>query len=694
MFSSSRMPRVVAILLLLLGAVGLGACSGISFPGLGSSGERSAAGFQYEADRFADLRVLRYQVPGFEDLALEKKKLCYYLYEAALSGREIIYDQKYRYNLAIKRTLEQIVRHYPGNRETDDFQNFMVYVKRVWFSNGIHHHYGNRKFKPGFSFETFASYARESTKGRFPTRDGQSLEELLAELRPVMFDPSVDAKLVNKEAGVDLVTTSAVNFYQGVTQAEVEAFYAAMGDPSDPRPPSYGLNSQLVKQDGKLVERVWKVGGMYDAALSRVVHWLKKASKVAENEEQRQALDLLIKFHQSGDLKDYDDYSIAWVRDTASEVDVVNAFIEVYNDAMGYRGSFEAVVSVRDPIATQRVEKIAENAQWFEDNSPLMPEHKKAVVKGITGKAINVVVEAGDSSPSTPIGINLPNANWIRAEHGSKSVTLANIVNAYNQAQGGSLAEFAYDSEELELGKEYGELGGMLHTDMHEVIGHASGQINPGIGTPQETLKNYSSTLEEARADLVALYYLMDQKLVDLGLVPSLDVGRAQYNGFIRNGLMLQLRRLELGDQVEEDHMRNRQLVARWALEKGADRKVIERKEKDGKTCFVINDHEALRELFGQLLREIQRIVSEGDFAAGQALVEKYGVKVDLELHREVLKRYEALNVAAYSGFINPRLEPVKQDGRIVDVNIEYPADFTEQMLEYAEKYAFLPTWG
>lgn len=687
------MPRAVTILL-LFAALGLGACNGVKIPGLSSGGEKSVVGFQYEADRFADLRVLRYQVPGFEQLDLQKKKLCYFLYEAALCGREIIYDQKYRYNLAIKRTLEQIVRHYPGNRETDDFQNLLVYVKRIWFSNGIHHHYGNGKFKPGFSFETLASYARACEKGRFPTRDGQSLEELLAELRPVMFDASVDAKLVNKDAGADLVADSAVNFYQGVTQAEVEAFYAAMADPSDPRPPSYGLNSQLVKQDGKLVERVWKVGGMYDSALTRVVHWLKKASKVAENEEQRKALDLLIKFYQSGDLKDYDEYSIAWVEDTASEVDVVNAFIEVYNDAMGYRGSYEAVVSVRDPIATKRVEKIAENAQWFEDNSPLMPGHKKAVVKGITGKAINVVVEAGDSSPSTPIGINLPNANWIRTEHGSKSVTLANIVNAYNQAKGGSLAEFAYDSEEVKLGQKYGELGGLLHTDMHEVIGHASGQINPGVGTPQETLKNYSSTVEEARADLVALYYLMDRKLIDLGLVPNLDVGRAQYNGYIRNGLMLQLRRLELGDQVEQDHMRNRQLVAKWALEMGADRKVIERIQKDGKTFFVINDHEALRELFGQLLRETQRMVSEGDFTAAQALVETYGVKVDLELHREVLKRYEALNVAAYSGFINPKLQPVKKDGKIVDVSIEYPADFTEQMLEYAEKYAFLPTWG
>jgi len=688
--TAGRLPTRAWLGSLLLVAVVLPACGTLS----ALFEKDSSSAFEYEADRFADLRVLRYQVPGFEQLDLEKKKLCYYLYEAALSGREIIYDQKYRYNLPIKRTLEQIVRHYPGNRETEDFRNFMVYVKRVWFSNGIHHHYSNTKFKPGFSFETFASYVRATTAPGFPLRAGQTQDEFLNELRPIMFDPAVDAKLVNKDKGADLVADSAVNFYRDVNQAEVEAFYAAMSDPSDPRPPSYGLNSQLVKRDGQLVERVWKVGGMYDAALSKVVYWLKKAAQVAENEAQRKALELLIAYYESGDLRVFDEYNIAWVADTSSDVDVVNGFIEVYNDALGYRGSFESVVSVRDPVATQRIQKIADHAQWFEDNSPLLPEHKKAEVKGITGKSINVVVESGDSSPSTPIGINLPNANWIRKEHGSKSVSLGNIVNAYNQARGNALAEFAYTKEEQKLSKQYGELGGHLHTDMHEVIGHASGQINPGVGTPKETLKNYSSTLEEGRADLVALYYLLDPKLVELGLMPNLDVGRAQYNGYIRNGLLLQLRRLEPGEQIEEDHMRNRQLVAKWAYEQGADRKVIEFKQRDGKTYVVINDYEALRGLFGDLLREIQRIKSEGDFEAGQRLVETYGVKVDPELHKEVLERFDALNEAAYSGFINPRLVPVQQDGVITDVQIEYPNDFTEQMLEYAERYAFLPAWN
>ncbi len=656
-------------------------------------GDAASDGFRYEAERFADVRILRYQVPGFEGLDLQKKELLYYLYEAALSGREIIYDQKYRYNLPIKRTLEQLLRLYPGDRTTDDFQKLTVYAKRVWFSNGIHHHYASDKFDPGFSYETFYTYVKE-TPGPFPVRDGQSLDAFLAELRPVMFDPAVDPKLVNKRRGADLVRDSAANFYADLTQKEVEGFYQQMKKPNDPRPLSYGLNSRLVKENGAIVEQVWKVGGVYTAALEPVASWIDKAAGVAENDAQRDALEKLAKYFRTGSLADWDAYNVAWVADTRSDIDVINGFIEVYNDAMGYRGSYESVVSVRDPIATRRIETVAGSAQWFEDHSPLMDAHKKKNVKGITGSVINVVVESGDASPATPIGINLPNANWIRAEHGSKSVNLANIVNAYNQVAGASLDEFAWDQAELDRAKTYGELGGALHTDMHEVIGHASGQINPGVGTPKETLKNYSSTLEEGRADLVALYYLMDPKLIQLGVMPDLDVGRAAYDRYIRNGMMTQLRRLKPGAEIEEDHMRNRQLVAKWAFEKGAADNVIERRRRDNKTFFVVTDYGKLRELFGQLLREIQRIKSEGDFAAGEHLVETYGVQVDRALHEEVLERYARLNVPSYSGFINPVLVPVRDGGRIVDVKIEYPDDFTEQMLYYAEHYAYLPTWN
>lgn len=653
--------------------------------------------FQWATEQFADLRILRYKVPGFEELPLQQKELLYYLYEAAVSGRDMIYDQNYKHNLFIRRTLENIYKTYNGDKTTPEWEAFQTYLKRVWFANGIHHHYSSKKFEPGFDFTYFEALVSESDPNGFPLEEGENIGTILDRLQPILFDPKVDAKRVNKAQGVDLVAESANNYYEGVTQAEVEAFYAAKADPNDPEPVSWGLNSKLVKEDGELVEKVWYEGGMYGAAIEKVAYWLSKAATVAENDKQKKAFELLVDYYRSGDLKKFDEYNIAWVEDVDSDIDVINGFIEVYGDALGYRGAFESIVEIRDPVATKRIAAISDEAQWFEDNSPLIEAHKKKEVKGITAKVINVLMESGDASPSTPIGVNLPNANWIRAKHGSKSVNLANIVMAYDEASksSGMLEEFAYSDEEIRLTKEYGSLADNLHTDMHEVIGHASGQIEPGIGTPKETLKSYSSTLEEGRADLVALYYLMDPKLVEIGVMPNLDVGKEQYNSYIKNGLMLQLRRLELGEDIEESHMRNRQLICNWVLEKGADDNVVEKKEKDGKHYFVVNDYEKLRDLFGQLLREIQRIKSQGDYEAGKALVENYGVKVDQEIHAEVLQRVEKLNIAPYSGFINPVLKPVMgEDGKITDVKIEYPNDFAQQHLFYGENYSFLPTYN
>ncbi|HMB73847.1 MAG TPA: dihydrofolate reductase [Gammaproteobacteria bacterium] len=648
--------------------------------------------FAVETERFADLRILRYRVPGFDELSLREKQLLYYLSEAGYAGREIIYDQKYRYNLAIKRTLEKILRDYPGQRDTPDFQALVVYLKRIWFSNGIHHHYATDKFDPGFGFDAFTRLVHD-TPGEFPIRPGQSVDEFLAELRPVMFDPAVDAKLVNRAPGIDPVTGSAVNFYSSVTRDEVEAFYAAMRDPDDPTPVEYGLNSRLVKIDGEIREQVWRVGGLYSEALEQVVEWLERARSVAQSEAQRSVIEKLIAYYRSGSLEDWDEYNVAWVENSASTVDAINGFIEVYNDPIGYRGSFESVVQIVDPEATRRIDALAREAQWFEDNSPIADAHKKPNVTGITGRVINVVSEAGDASPATPVGINLPNSDWIRRDHGSKSVSLANISAAYD-AVGGAEEEFAWDAEEIARGESFGEVAGHLQTDMHEVIGHASGQLNAGVGPVNETLGVYGSTLEEARADLVGLYFMLDPKLVELGLLPNVEAGHIAYDRYIRNGLMQQLNRIEPGNDIEQDHMRNRQMVAAWALERGREDNVIDRRVRDGKTFFVVQDYAALREIFGRLLRELQRIKSEGDHDAIRDLVENYGVSVDAELHAEVRQRYAALDIPAYSGFINPRLVPVVSDGEIVDVNIEYPDDFTEQMLDYAQRYAHLPTWN
>jgi len=675
------------ILYIILGIIAM-SCS--------SEKKQAPDNFKYSTEQFADLRIQRYQVPGFDELTLKQKQLAYYLYQAALSGRDMIYDQNYKHNLYIRRTLEAIIKTYTGDRTTPDFGKFMTYTKRVWFSNGIHHHYSNKKFLPDFSKEYFKQLIAGSDEYELPLQNNEHADDLVKKIIPIMFDPKIDAMKVNQDPKFDLVKSSAVNFYDDVTQKEVEAFYKKIVNPNDPEPVSYGLNSKLVRLKGEILERHYKANSIYATAIVKIVEWLQKAVTVAENDQQKKALELLIEYYETGDLKKWDEYNIAWVKDTSSVIDVVNGFIETYNDPLGYRGTYESYVSIKDNEATKRIKAISDNAQWFEDNSPIMPEHKKKNVKGISAKVITVVVESGDASPSTPIGVNLPNSNWIRKEYGSKSVNMGNIVHSYNMFSktSGVLEEFAYSKEEIERAKKYGALTDDLHTDMHEVIGHASGQMNPGVGDPHTTLKNYYSTLEEARADLVALYFLLDQKLVDIGVMPSIDAGKTAYDQYIKNGLMIQLARVQPGENIEEAHMRNRQLIAMWAFEKGKADNVIEKKIKDGKTFFVINDYDKLRNLFGQLLREIQKIKSEGDYEAGKNLVENYGVKVDQALHKEILERYKKLNIAPYAGFINPMLVPVMNGDEIIDVKIEYPDDFTKQMLLYAKEYSFLPTYN
>ena len=651
----------------------------------------SDSAFKVAAESFDDLQTLRYQVPGFNELSLQQKQLAYYLYEAGLSGRDIIYDQRGKYNLLIRKTLENIYASYSGDQSSEDWAKFKNYAGRFWFSNGNHHHYGNEKFIPEFSFEYLTELVKKSNPAGFPMSASQTSESFLVMLKPILFDPSFEAKLVDLSPNIDNITASSNNFYEGVTLKEVENYYGKFSD--DGKAPSWGLNSKVVKENGKITEKVWKVGGMYGAAINKIVYWLEKAVTVAENEQQKDALQKLVNYYKSGNLKDFDDYNIAWVADTASRIDATNGFIEVYNDAIGKKGSFESVVSMKDMEATKRIKAIADKAQWFEDNSPLMPEHKKKTVKGITAKAITVIAEAGDASPATPIGINLPNSEWIRKDYGSKSVSLSNIVHSYNvmSTKSGMLDEFAYGDSVKNRARQFGALGSDLHTDMHECIGHASGQLNPGVQTTDKTLKNYASCLEEARADLVALYYIMDPKLVEIGVMPSLEVGKTEYDGYIRNGLLTQLTRLKPGSNLEEAHMRNRQLNAMWVYEKGKKDKVIEFIKVDGKTYTKINDYNKLRQLFGQLLREIQRIKSEGDFKSGMNLVENYGVKVDQTLLKEVLARYAKLNIKPYSGFIQPKLVPVISNKAITDVKIEYPASFFDQMIEYGKEYSFLP---
>ena len=638
--------------------------------------------FNYNVEQFADIKILRYQIPGWENLTLKEQKLVYYLTEAGLAGRDIMWDQNYRYNLRIRAALENIYANYKGDKTTGTWQAFETYLKRVWFSNGIHHHYSNDKLKPAFSKDDLNTLlSATDTK-----LDGAAFEAIFSD---------EDSKKVNQAKGVDNVLLSAVNFYgPDVTSEDVINFYKQKESPNKDRPLSYGLNSQLVKEDGVLKERVYKSDGLYGAAIDEIVKWLEKAQGVAENKAQGDAIGLLIEYYKTGDLQTWDDYNVAWTAATDGNVDYINSFIEVYNDPLGYRGSYENIVQIDDFDMSKKMAVLSENAQWFEDNSPLMAEHKKDNVVGVTYKVVTVAGEAGDASPSTPIGVNLPNANWIRKEVGSKSVSLGNIINAYaNAGSSGRLKEFVHDEEELQLEEEYGGLADKLHTALHEVIGHASGQLNPGVGETKETLKNYASTLEEGRADLVGLYYLYDSKLQELGLVEDWEkVGKASFDGYIRNGLMSQLIRLELGDDVEEAHMRNRQWVSAWAYEKGKADNVIEKVTRDGKTYFNINDYEKLHELFGQLLRETQRIKSEGDYAAVEALVEGYGVKVDQTLHAEVLERNKQFTSAPYSGFVNPVLVPEMNDsGEIMAIKVTQPVGYSQQMLEYSKTYSHLP---
>jgi len=650
----------------------------------------AAPEFQWQIDQFADLRILRYQVPGFEALTPKQKELVYYLGEAALCGRDIIFGQNYKHNIKILRTLDAVVRGYKGDRNDPRFAAFMTYVKRIWFSSGIHHHYSNDKFAPGFEAGYFAALVKDSEGVAFPLAEGQTVDDLVAFLTPVLFDPAVAPKKFIQDASQDLVVNSAVNFYEGVTQAEVEAYYKSLVDEKDETPVSYGLNTRVVKRDGRIVEEAAKVDGLYGPAIAKIVHWLEKAAGVAENDHQRKVIEALIAYYRTGDLEDFDAYNILWVRDTVSLIDFVNGFIEVYNDPLGMKASWESVVNFKDLAATKRADAISANAQWFEDNSPVDPRFKKKEVKGVSAKVITAATLGGDCYPSTPIGINLPNANWIRKNHGSKSVTIENINYAYDQSdlKSGFGPEFTYSAELLERARTYGPQAGNIHTDLHEVLGHGSGQLLPGVA--DDALKNYSSAVEESRADLFALYYIMDEKMLELGLLPSLDAAKAEYDGEIANGLMTQLKRIQPGMTIEQAHMRGRAMVSHWVYEKGQPENVISRLTKDGKTYFVINDYPNLRRLYGQLLAEVQRITSEGDYEAAKALIETYGVQVDQELHKEVLERYAKLNLAPYAGFVNPVYTPVVENGRIVDVKIDLTEGYVEQMLRYGRDYAFL----
>lgn len=649
--------------------------------------------FDYTVEQFADLQILRYRVPGFENLSLQQKELVYYLTEAALQGRDILFDQNGKYNLRIRRMLEAVYTGYKGDKNTPDFKAMEVYLKRVWFSNGIHHHYGSEKFVPGFAPEFFKEAVLSVDASTLPLAEGQTAEQLCDELSPVIFDPTVMPKRVNQAAGEDLVLTSACNYYDGVTQKEAEDFYNAMKDPKDETPVSYGLNSRLVKENGKIQEKVWKVGGLYGQAIDKIVYWLKKAEGVAENPEQKAVISELIKFYETGDLKTFDEYAILWVKDLNSLVDFVNGFTESYGDPLGMKASWESLVNFKDMEATHRTEIISGNAQWFEDHSPVDKQFKKDEVKGVSAKVITAAILAGDLYPATAIGINLPNSNWIRSHHGSKSVTIGNITDAYNKAAHGNgfNEEFVYSDAELQLIDKYADLTGELHTDLHECLGHGSGKLLPGVDP--DALKAYGSTIEEARADLFGLYYVADPKLVELGLTPNADAYKAEYYTYLMNGLMTQLVRIEPGNNVEEAHMRNRQLIARWVFEKGAADKVVELVKKDGKTYVVVNDYEKLRALFGKLLSEIQRIKSTGDYQGAHDLVENYAVKVDPALHAEVLERYKKLNLAPYKGFVNPKYEAVVDAaGKITDVKVTYDEGYAEQMLRYSKDYSNLPS--
>lgn len=648
--------------------------------------------FEYKVDRFADIEILRYPVPGFNSLSLQQKELVYYLSQAALEGRDILWDQHNRYNLTIRRVCEGVYENYMGDKSSDNWKHFETYLKRIWMANGIHHHYSEDKILPEFPQEYFVSIVKGVDPGRMPFRDGMAADETLNEILPVMFDPTVMPKRMNQSSGVDIVATSAVNFYEGVTQKEVEDFYNAMKDPNDNTPVSYGLNSKVVKQDGIVTEQVWKLGGMYDKAIERIIGWLEKAAAVAENDHQKEVINTLISYYRTGDLKTFDDYSVKWVTDTSSRVDFVNGFIENYADPLGMKATWESIVNFKSEEASERTRIISENAQWFEDNSPVDDRFRKEEVKGISAKVITAAMLAGDCYPATPIGINLPNADWIRRDHGSKSVTIDNITFAYDKAAEGNgfNGEFMWSDTEREQAKKYGTLTDNLHTDLHECLGHGSGKLLPGVDG--NALKEHGSTLEEARADLFALYYLADPKLVELGLLPDNEAYKTEYYHYIMNGAMTQLTRIQPGKDIEEAHMRNRALISNWAIEKGKADNVVELQQRDSKTYIVINDYDKLRTLFGELLGEVQRIKSEGDYGAGKNLVEKYAVKVNAGLHKEVSTRYEALNIAPYKGFVNPVYKLVTDSkGKVTDVTISYDENYVDQQLRYSRQYSVLP---
>lgn len=647
--------------------------------------------FNYIVEQFADLQLLRYRVAGFENLSLRQKELIYYLSEAALEGRDILFDQNGKYNLQIRKLLEAVYVSYSGDRNNPEFQGLEVYLKRVWFSSGIYHHYACDKFVPAFSPEFLRECIEQVDVASLPLKDGESVQAMCDKLFPVMFDPKVMPKRVNQADGEDLVMTSAANYYEGVTQDEAEKFYAMQKVAADPHPVMYGMNSRLVKKDGALQEEVWKLDGMYGEAIQKIIFWLKKAEAVAENEAQREVIRLLIDFYRTGDLKTFDTYSIAWLKDTDSKVDFVNGFIESYGDPLGMKASWESIVNFKDEEATHRTEIISQHAQWFEDHSPVSPSFKKEVVRGVSAKVITAAMLGGDLYPSSAIGINLPNSNWIRSLHGSKSVTIGNLTDAYNKAAKGNgfREEFVYSQEEKDLLEKYADITGDLHTDLHECVGHGSGKLLPGVDP--DALKAYGSTIEEARADLFGLYYLPDEKLVELGLTPDKEAYKAEYYAYMMNGLLTQMVRIEPGCDLEEAHMRNRQLIARWALENGKSKNVVELVKKEGKTYVKINDYLQLRGLFAALLSEIQRIKSEGDYEAARALVEKYAVKLDATLHEEILNRYRSLHLAPYKGFVNPVYLPqYDAEGRIVDVKLDYTEGYTEQMLRYGRDYSNL----
>lgn len=645
--------------------------------------------FDYNVDRFADIQVLRYQVPGFDDLTLQQKSLVYYLAEAALQGRDILYDQNCKYNLQVRQTLEAICLSYKGDRESQDYKGFMQYLKQVWFGNGIHHHYSMDKFSPEFSKAWFDQQLQQVNRQSLPLASGQSYGSFVETIEKVIFDPAFMAKRVNLASGHDLILTSANNLYEGVTQKEVEEYYKKIKDPNDKTPISYGLNTRVVKENGVVVEKPYKIGGVYSKAITKIVENLNKAMSYAENDGQRKYIGKLIEFYTTGSLKTFDEYSIAWAQETQSTVDFINGFIENYGDPLSMTGSWEGMVNFKNAGASRRTSLISANAQYFEDASPMDEEFKKKNVKGVSAKVITAAILAGDCYPSTPIGINLPNSNWIRAAHGSKSVTIENITDAYDQVASGNgfNDEFAYSNEEVQLMKKYLTLADKLHTDLHECLGHASGQMLPGIDAGM--LKNYRSTLEEARADLFALYHMADPKLLELGIFKAPDTYKAEYYKYIMNGLMTQLTRIQPGKDIEEAHMRNRMLISKWCYEQGKQDNVIELVKRDGKTYVKVNDYTQLRTLFGKLLRIIQRIKSTGDFDGGRNLVETYGVKVDPELHQEVLARYEKLHIAPYKGFVNPVYKATfDQDGKITDVKISYGEGYVEQMLRYSRDYS------